>query len=66
MHHVSGARSYLLKVRVADTAAMQRFLSERLKPLPGITRTETLVVLDTVKETTEVALPAVPDRGKKG
>lgn len=56
-HHVTGARSYALKVRVADTGALQAFLQDRLKPLPGLVRTETIVVLDTVKETTVVAIP---------
>lgn len=65
MHHVSGPHSYLLKVRVADTGAMQRFLAEKLKPLAGIARTETIVVLETVKETTEVALPDLPEGSRK-
>ena len=57
-HHVSGPHSYLLKLRLADTRALQHFLQTKLKPLPGVTGTETLVVLDTVKETTEVLLAA--------
>ena len=56
MHHVSGAHSYLLKVRVADTRAMQRFLQDKLKPLAGITRTETVFALDTVKETSALKI----------
>ncbi len=56
MHHVSGSHSYLLKVRVADTRAMQRFLQDVLKPLRAVRRTETILVLETVKETTEVLI----------
>ena len=55
-HHVTGQHSYLLKLRVADTRALQTFLQDKLKPLSGITGSETLVVLDTVKETTVVVL----------
>lgn len=54
-HHVTGEWSYLLKVRVANTAALERFLAERLKTVPGIGRTQTVIVLSTVKET-----PALP------
>lgn len=56
-HHVSGPHSYLLKLRLADTKALQRFMQDKLKPLDGVGGTETLVVLDTVKETTELAFP---------
>jgi len=58
IHHISGARSYLLKVRVADTRALQTLLQDHIKSVAGITRTETIVVLDTAKETT--ALPMAP------
>ena len=55
LHHISGAHSYLLKLRLADMAAAQRFLAEVLKPLPAVTRTETIFALETLKET--MALP---------
>jgi Lrp/AsnC family leucine-responsive transcriptional regulator len=54
LHHVSGARSYLMKVRVADTDALQLFLQKVVKPLTTVVRTETIVVLDKVKETSEM------------
>jgi Lrp/AsnC family leucine-responsive transcriptional regulator len=57
MHHVSGQHSYFLKVRIADTQALQNFLQDHVKPLKAITRTETIFVLQTVKETTEVLVP---------
>ena len=56
LHHVSGGHSYIVKVRVADTAAMQRFLQMELKPLMAVTHTETLIVLETAKETTEILI----------
>ena len=57
-HHVTGPHSWLLKLRVRDTAALQHFMAHHLKPLPGVLRSETVIALDTAKETTELALPA--------
>lgn len=56
LHHISGAHSYLLKARVRDMADMQRFLAEVVKPLPAVTRTETVFALDTLKETRAVRI----------
>ena len=50
-HHVTGEWSYLLKVRVADTEALERFLSNQLKTLPGVARSHTVIALSSVKET---------------
>ncbi|HEY5801086.1 MAG TPA: Lrp/AsnC ligand binding domain-containing protein, partial [Burkholderiaceae bacterium] len=60
MHHISGPHSYLLKVRVRDTAAMQDLLQHRIKPLAAVLRTESIVVFETVKESTELALDPLP------
>jgi Lrp/AsnC family leucine-responsive transcriptional regulator len=57
-HHVTGPHSWLLKIRVRNAAALQRLIADRLKALPQVMRTETLIGLDTAKETTELALPA--------
>ncbi len=58
LHHISGPHSYLAKVRVSDTAAMQRFLQDVVKPLKAVQRTETIFTLDTLKETTELLIAA--------
>ncbi len=60
LHHVSGPHSYLAKLRVKDIAALQRFLAEIVKPLPAVRRTETLVALDSLKETAAIALEDPP------
>ena len=52
LHHISGAHSYMAKIRVADTAAMQAFLQDVVKPLKAVLRTESMIVLETAKETT--------------
>ena len=56
IHHISGARSYFLKIRVADTDGLQKFLKEKIKILKSVVRTESFIVLDTVKETTELLI----------
>ena len=57
-HAVTGAWTYLLKLRVADLAALDAFLNEDLRPLPGVQRVETMVALATVKES--AILPVAP------
>jgi Lrp/AsnC family transcriptional regulator, leucine-responsive regulatory protein len=56
IHHISGAHSYLVKIRVPDTAALQQLLQDKVKPLEAVTRTESIIVLETVKETSEVVI----------
>ena len=53
-HHITGEFSYLLKLRVRTTAHLEALLQE-IKPLPGVLRTCSFVVLSSPKET-----PAVP------
>lgn len=57
LHHISGAHSYLMKLRVRSTQHLQQFLSEKVKPLKAVTRSETIFVLESVKETTALILP---------
>ena len=54
-HHVAGDFDFLLKVRVAGTAALDTLLSNTLKALDGVVRTRTIIALGTIKE--DVALP---------
>ncbi|WP_323785216.1 Lrp/AsnC family transcriptional regulator [Thalassovita sp.] len=57
LHHISGPHSYLMKLRLADTKALQNFLGNVVKPLPAVSRTETIITLDTAKETSAIAIP---------
>jgi Lrp/AsnC family leucine-responsive transcriptional regulator len=57
-HAVTGPWTYLLKLRVADLAALETLLNEELRPLPGVQRVETLVAMATVKES--AILPVAP------
>ena len=57
-HAISGRWSYQVKLRLPDLAAVDSFTNLRLRALPGVMRTETLVALATHKETS--ALPIAP------
>ncbi len=49
-HHLAGQYDYLLKVAVQDTGALEEFISHTLKKLPAAVRTNTAIVLSSVKE----------------
>lgn len=49
-HHMAGPYDYLLKVLVADTAELEAFLSRELKTIPGVSTTNTAIVLSTLRE----------------
>jgi Lrp/AsnC family leucine-responsive transcriptional regulator len=53
-HHVTGSWNYILKVRLRNTAMLEAFLTHVVKTVPGIQRTETLIVLSSTKETSEL------------
>jgi Lrp/AsnC family leucine-responsive transcriptional regulator len=55
-HHITGAWNYLLKVRVGTTRDLERFLTDTIKAVDGVERTETLITLSTAKETWNVRL----------
>jgi Lrp/AsnC family transcriptional regulator, leucine-responsive regulatory protein len=56
VHHVAGEDCFLVKVRAADTEALGRLLRERLGKITTITSTRTTIVLETVKETSELPI----------
>jgi Lrp/AsnC family leucine-responsive transcriptional regulator len=53
LHSITGAGSHVMKVRTADTTALERFLSD-IQALPGVSKTTTSIVLSTFKETRTV------------
>ena len=56
VHHVAGEDCFLVKVRAADTEALGRLLRERLGKIPTITSTRTTIVLETVKESSDLPM----------
>jgi Lrp/AsnC family leucine-responsive transcriptional regulator len=49
-HRVAGSESYLLKIRTENTRSLDRLLVEHLRTIPGVFRTETTLVLSSIKE----------------
>lgn len=56
LHHVTGQHSYLLKIREKTNADLDTFMTRVLKKLPYVRATETLIALNTDKETTNLPL----------
>jgi Lrp/AsnC family leucine-responsive transcriptional regulator len=54
---VSGNFDYLIKARVADMTAYREFLGDALLGLPGVQESTSYVVMETVRETLQVAIP---------
>jgi Lrp/AsnC family leucine-responsive transcriptional regulator len=57
-HLVSGDFDYLVKARVADMAAYRELLGETLLTLPGVSGSRTYVVMEEVKESGVIQIPA--------
>lgn len=49
-HHVAGEYDYLLKVLVEDTKSLEYFLSNTLKKIKGVLKSNTIIVLSSLKE----------------
>jgi len=57
-HLVSGNFDYLIKARVKDMDEYRKLLGEKILPLPGVSDSRSYVVMEEVKETTELQLLA--------
>lgn len=64
VHDVAGEDSYLLKVRAKNTEELAKLLRERLKNVPNVASTKTIVVLQTIKETTALPLDRIGENSK--
>ena len=49
-HHIAGDYDYLLKLLLRDTSELEDFLSNKLKTLDGVVRTNTQIILSTLKD----------------
>ena len=58
-HHVTGGYTLLLKVKSVNTSSLEALIS-RLRSINGVEKTETMVVLSTKTERSQVKLPAMP------
>ena len=55
-HHVAGEGDYVLKVRCRSLRELESLISVTLKGLRGVIKTQTTIVLSTVKETAVLPL----------
>ena len=53
-HRVAGEDSYVLKVKTRNTRTLDRLLVQVLRTIPGVTRTQTTIVLASIKEGTYI------------
>lgn len=49
-HHVAGEYDYLLKLLVEDTKSLEDFISNILKTIKGVIKSNTIIVLSSLKE----------------
>lgn len=63
LHHVTGSHSYLLKIREETNTQLNKFMTEEVKTIAGVRATETLIALETRKET--LVLPMQEQDTKK-
>ena len=57
---MTGDSDYLIRVAVADMAALERFILEQLTPIPGIEKIRSSFALKQVRYKTALPLPANP------
>lgn len=49
-HHIAGEYDYLLKLLVKDTKSLENFISNNLKTIRGVIKSNTIIVLSSLKE----------------
>jgi DNA-binding Lrp family transcriptional regulator len=59
-YYVAGSNDYLIRFAYRDAEDLERFHADVLMRLPGVSRTNSLLVLRTVKKTTALPLDAEP------
>jgi Lrp/AsnC family leucine-responsive transcriptional regulator len=55
-YHITGEYDYLLKVALRNRKDLERFVVDRLTPVPGVARIHTSLVFTEVKSTTALPL----------
>lgn len=49
-HHIVGEYDYMLKVLLKDTLELEEFITHKLKSIQGVQKSNTLLILSTLKE----------------
>lgn len=60
VHHVAGQDSYLVKVRVKDPEALGKLLRDRFGAIESVRSTQSIIALDTFKDTWALTIDAAP------
>lgn len=66
VHHVAGEDCFLVKVRVADAAALGRLLREQIGAIPTVRSTRSTIVLETVKDSAPLPLGGSDEEARDG
>ena len=64
-HHVTGEHTLLLKVKTDNTSSLEELIST-IRSIEGVTRTETMVVLSTHTERTQITRRRADETGEPG
>jgi DNA-binding Lrp family transcriptional regulator len=56
VHIITGDWDFLIKIKEKDVNAVGQFVVDKLRTVPGISKTLTIMVFDTVKESMDVPL----------
>ena len=65
VHHVAGQDSYLVKVRVRDPEALGKLLRDRFGAIESVRSTQSIIALDTFKDTWALTIDPPPVRPEK-
>lgn len=57
LHHIAGEDCYIAKVRAENPQSLIRIMREKFGKIPNILSTKTTIVLETLKETTQLPIP---------
>ena len=60
VHNIAGEDCYLVKVRVADVAALRDFLHDKVPSIGSIVSTKSTIVLHVEKESTKLPIEPAP------
>ena len=55
-HFVTGADSYLVKLRTADARSLGILVKDRISTIPGVRSTRTAIAMNTLKETWRIPI----------
>lgn len=61
VHHIAGEDCYLVKVRTTDAKALSHLLRRRFGAIPAVRSTRTTVVLDTLRDSSQLPLGTSPE-----